>query len=266
MTAAPGSFTAISGIMTSNPGKRKQKPGPPVPGASQQKYALIDIGLYFLIAVSIYLLEKAFRSTCLNPLPEAMDGVLSLIVGLFVVLKLNKNRGQSLRDLGLYRPVKWWMIPAFGLLVLVVQIVGRIFITPALAGLFDAPTIDLSAYDYLYQNPGMTVMTLIGAMFTGGFIEEVIYRGFMINRLTAAFGGGKGALYAAALLNTLPFALIHYEWGFGGMIITLVMGAIMGLMYLVTKRNLWPLIIAHALLDAILISQLYFMKGSELPV
>lgn len=158
------------------------------------------------------------------------------------------------------------MIPAFGLLVLVVQIIARLFITPALAKALGGQTLDLSFYDYLYQDLGMTVLTMVGAMFTGGFIEEVLYRGFMIHRLTAVFGGGRWALYAAALLNALPFGLIHYEWGFGGIILTTVMGAVMGLMYLVTKRNLWPLIMAHAIMDAILISTLYFNKGSEIPL
>ena len=56
--------------------------------AGKQKNALIDIGIFFLVAVGIYLLEKGFRSTGLNPLPEAMDGALSLIVSLFVVFEI----------------------------------------------------------------------------------------------------------------------------------------------------------------------------------
>ncbi|MEE8295298.1 MAG: CPBP family intramembrane glutamic endopeptidase [Sphingomonadales bacterium] len=227
--------------------------------------ALLDIVFFFALAAGIYFLEKWSRSVGFNPLPEGMDGAVTLLVSLAFVLKLNQIRGFTLRDLGLFALKKWWMIPAFGLLVLVVQIIARLFITPALAKALGGQALDLSIYDYLYQNLGMTVLTMVGAMFTGGFIEEVLYRGFMIHRLTAVFGGGRLALYAAAMLNALPFGLIHYEWGFGGIILTTVMGAVMGLMYLVTKRNLWPLIMAHAILDAILISTLYFNKGSEVP-
>lgn len=227
--------------------------------------ALLDIVFFFAVAALMLLLEKAARTAGFNPLPVAMDGVFSLMVSLVFVLKLNQFRGFSLKDLGLFRLRKWWMIPAFGLLVLVVQIIARLFITPPLAEALGAPTLDLSIYDYLYQNFAWTAMTMIGAMFTGGFIEEVLYRGFMIHRLTAVFGGGRWALYAAALLNALPFGLIHYDWGPGGMVLTMVMGAVMGIMYLVTKRNLWPLIFAHAIMDGILVSTLYFTKGSEVP-
>ncbi|MFQ5510678.1 MAG: CPBP family intramembrane glutamic endopeptidase [Candidatus Krumholzibacteriia bacterium] len=65
-------------------------------------------------------------------------------------------------------------------------------------------------------------------------------------------------LLLAALLNGVPFGLIHFEWGFGGMLVTTVMGSILGLMYRVTRRNLWPLIAAHAALDAIMLLQVYY--------
>lgn len=42
------------------------------------------------------------------------------------------------------------------------------------------------------------------------------------------------------------------------MLVTTVMGSILGLMYRVTRRNLWPLIAAHAALDAIMLLQVYY--------
>jgi membrane protease YdiL (CAAX protease family) len=93
-------------------------------------------------------------------------------------------------------------------------------------------------------------------MLTGGFIEEFIYRGMMIDRL-ARIVRGRRAYLVAALLNGVPFGLIHFEWGIGGILVTTVMGSVLGLLYLATKRNLWPLIVAHATLDAILMIQVY---------
>lgn len=40
------------------------------------------------------------------------------------------------------------------------------------------------------------------------------------------------------------------------MLLTMVMGSVLGLMYLMAKRNLWPLIPAHATLDALLMTML----------
>jgi membrane protease YdiL (CAAX protease family) len=43
----------------------------------------------------------------------------------------------------------------------------------------------------------------------------------------------------------------------GGILLTTVMGSVLGLMYLATGRNLWPLVVAHATLDAMLMIMLY---------
>jgi membrane protease YdiL (CAAX protease family) len=94
-------------------------------------------------------------------------------------------------------------------------------------------------------------------MITGGFMEEFLYRGLMIDRLGRIFGGGKRALWLAAILNGVPFGLIHFEWGIGGILMTAVMGLVMGLMFLATRRNLWPLVLAHATLDFLLLLQVY---------
>lgn len=64
--------------------------------------------------------------------------------------------------------------------------------------------------------------------------------------------------FPAAFLNGLPFGLIHFEWGLGGILLTIIMGSVLGLMFLAAKRNLWPMIVAHATLDALLMTLLYF--------
>jgi membrane protease YdiL (CAAX protease family) len=96
-----------------------------------------------------------------------------------------------------------------------------------------------------------------GAMITGGFIEEFIYRGLMVDRLHRICGGGRRSLWLAALLCGVPFGLVHFQWGVGGMLVTAVMGSVLGFMYLATGRNLWPLIAAHATLDFVLMLQVY---------
>jgi membrane protease YdiL (CAAX protease family) len=60
-----------------------------------------------------------------------------------------------------------------------------------------------------------------------------------------------------ALLCGVPFGLVHFTWGIGGILVTTVMGSVMGLLYLATGRNLWPLVAGHATLDALLMTQAY---------
>ena len=220
--------------------------------------AFLDILIYLAAALAIYGIEEALRAADLFPFPEAFDGGMTLIVSFFVVVGLMKWRGQSWSDLGLKRPRRWWFIPLWGLIVIVVHIVTQLTIAPLLAALLKVPPPDLSRYDIIHQNLPMLLVALPGTMITGGFIEEFIYRGMMIDRLGRIFGGGKRGLVFAALLNGLPFGIIHFEWGIGGMLVTTVMGSALGVMYLATKRNLWPLIAGHATLDAILMLQVYY--------
>jgi len=219
--------------------------------------ALIDIGLYLVSAVAFFGVEEILRAAGWFPYPGLADGVLSLLLGFFVVAWLMKRRGQSWPDLGLKRPRRWWSIPGWALAVLTVTILLQLTLVPLVGRLFGLPPPDMSRYDPLVGNFPLFIVCAIGTMITGGFIEELIYRGLIVDRLARLFGGTKRAVVLAALLCGVPFGLIHFKWGVGGMMSTSVMGAGLGLMYLATRRNLWPLIAAHALLDLLLMYQVY---------
>lgn len=226
-------------------------PGPGPAGA------LIDIVLYFAAAGAIFGVEELLRATGWFPYPGLFDGAMSLLFSFFVAAWLMKWRGQSWRAMGLKRPARWWTIPVWGLAVMVVIVVSQITLVPILAAIFDLPPPDLSRYDPIIGNFPLFIVASIGVMITGGFIEEFIYRGLMVDRLARLFGGTRAAIILAALLCGAPFGLIHFKWGIGGMMSTTILGATLGLMYLATRRNLWPLIAAHALLDLLLMVQVY---------
>ena len=51
--------------------------------------------------------------------------------------------------------------------------------------------------------------------------------------------------------QAVVFGLDHSQQGPGGMFKVGVIGAVFGLFYLAVGRNLWPLILAHGLIDSI---------------
>ncbi len=231
----------------------------PVLGAGpSRRGSLADILLYIAAALGFYGIEALLRAVDMFPFPGLFDGGMSQIASFFVVIAIMKRRGQTWSDFGLRRPRRWWFIPVWGLIVLVVVIFCHLTVVPLLGFLLRLDPPDLTRYDILKGNLPMLMVAMPGAMLTGGFIEEFIYRGMMIDRLCRIFGGTKQALIFAALLNGVPFGIIHFEWGVGGMVSTMVMGSVLGVMYLATKRNLWPMIAAHATLDAVLMLQVYY--------
>jgi uncharacterized protein len=77
-----------------------------------------------------------------------------------------------------------------------------------------------------------------------GIVEEVFYRGYAIERLTAL----THSKAVAVVLPLLLFSLFHYRQGMGGVIVALILGAILSGFYL-WKRDLTANMFAHFLVD-----------------
>ena len=79
---------------------------------------------------------------------------------------------------------------------------------------------------------------------SAGFGEETAYRGYAISALVVATGSATLAL----TLTSATFGVLHAYQGPIGVVRTGVVGLIMGAAFLYTG-SLWPLMIAHALID-----------------
>lgn len=88
------------------------------------------------------------------------------------------------------------------------------------------------------------VLTLSAA--GNAFAEEVLVVAYLLTRLRQLGWGENGALLASAALR----GSYHFYQGLGGFVGNLVMGLIFGRVWQRTNR-LWPLVIAHALLDIV---------------
>ena len=98
---------------------------------------------------------------------------------------------------------------------------------------------------------------------TAAIPEEIVYRGFLMDRFTRLFGGGAGASWLAALAQALVFGLVHFQWGLGGILMTTIMGLVWGVGYLLCGRNLWIVIGAHSLAHIALVTQLYLTPAQS---
>jgi membrane protease YdiL (CAAX protease family) len=120
---------------------------------------------------------------------------------------------------------------------------------------------NMSSYDYLKNNMGMFILTLAGVYIVSSFGEEVIYRAFLINRISQiGFNTNTGRIFAI-LISSVVFGLVHYEWGLMGMVQTGFMGLALGISYIKLKKRLWILILAHAYMDTILMVQMYLANS-----
>jgi membrane protease YdiL (CAAX protease family) len=94
---------------------------------------------------------------------------------------------------------------------------------------------------------GYGFATLFGLFLTGTFLEEVFYRGYLIERVTIL----TKHRWAAALGSWILFMLVHLKFfGLGPTIDTSVISAALVLLYL-KEKSIWPSIVVHGINDAL---------------
>lgn len=226
--------------------------------------ALIDLAIVFAATAGAYFLENGLRDAGVIRLPEATNGLLGVAASVIAALTLVVIRRQPLSDLGFRRLRRLWTLPiwAFGMLAafLVVQN-GSILV---LRNYIDIPSPELSRYDFLYQNAPALLFMLAIVWMTASLPEELVYRGFVFDRLSRIFGFGPLGTVPVILLSAAFFGAVHFHAGVGGMLITGTMGFVWGVMYALTGRNLWPLILGHYFTDAFGVISLFLVKGSTI--
>ena len=188
------------------------------------------------------------------------------IVMMAIVWAGLRLRGQTWEHFGLtfqfsgWRPLvltALWSIPVL-IAALLSFVAGEVIMRIVMQGA--APELqkaDMSSYAYLQGNLPMFLLTMAGVYIVSSFGEEILYRGFLINRLTEFGKGGRPMRIIAAVISAIIFGLIHFSWGITGVVQTTVMGLALAAAYFLTKRNLWVLVLAHVYLDTLLLVPLY---------
>jgi len=137
----------------------------------------------------------------------------------------------------------WWFYPASILLlyVLLFIVAGNFARIPSLFGYHDDYTILMHWNALLKKNTLLLVFVCV----TAGITEEIIFRGYLLPRLSLLFKGK----YTAVILSSLMFSMIHFSYkNLSEYIFTFFFGLICGVYYQ-KYRAITPLIYTHFLYD-----------------
>lgn len=236
-------------------------------GKQLQTSRLFKIGeilLVFIAAFVIIGLAKPLVGD--DPILKQAAVWIANILMLFIVWSGLKLRGESWKDFGLgFKSISWkgvMKVFLLSLLVFVLAVAGFIIGSIIMANITGIPeSANMSGYDYLKDNIGMLLLTLGGVYIVSSFGEEVIYRAFLINRISELGQETKKTTIIAVILSSIIFGLVHYEWGPMGIVQTGFMGLALGICYVKFKKKLWILILAHAYMDTILMVQMYLASN-----
>ena len=236
-------------------------------GKQLQINRLYKIGEILFLFISVFVFIK-FLTPLVgdNPiLKQVVVWTANILMLIFVWMGL-KLRGESWKVFGLgFKSVTWSEgLKTFllSLLVFVLAVAGFIIGSIIMANITGIPeNANMSGYDYLKDNIGMLLLTLGGVYIVSSFGEEVIYRAFLINRISELGHNSKKATVIAIVLSSIIFGLVHYEWGPMGIVQTGLMGLVLAICYIKFKKRLWILILAHAYMDTILMVQMYLASN-----
>ncbi len=158
------------------------------------------------------------------------------------------------RQIGLVRPESWLR----GLLIgVALGLAFKFAMKAVVLPLLGAPAVG-SALGDLAANPRRALF-LIGYMIVGaGFCEELVFRGYLFERLGKLWGDGAGARLMILLATTLFFAGLHYPQGVPGIVNAALGGLLSGTVYLLARKRLFTVIVLHASFDLSALALNYF--------
>ena len=195
-------------------------------------------------------------------------GSIGMWSGIIVATLLMKRRGATWRGLGLKLPKGWreWAL-TFGLdIATVITVIAFFaFVLPLITAPFglETPPDASDRFAFFLGKPLLFLSYLVGVVWFGAaFGEELLMRGFLLNRLADLFGKSTIGWSVALVVHAVIFGSLHAYQGMPGMIGTGVVALIFGVIYLVSNRRLVPVILAHGIINTIFLTAYYLSDGA----
>lgn len=160
------------------------------------------------------------------------------------------------RELGLVKPESWLRTIAWGIVAgIALKLITKAVVMP----LFGAPAVNL-AFQRIQTAGPEELAFLAGYIIVGaGFSEELMYRGYLFERLRKVLGDGWPARIFIVLVCAAFFGALHF-WpqGIHGVINAAISGLVTGTIFMLNGRKLWFLVVLHAVYDLTAFAIIYF--------
>ena len=176
-------------------------------------------------------------------------GLLSIAAGWFLIWILVRKQKKNWGEFGLAKPDNW---PKTILTVIIWLVFFQVSIgwilKPWIIRLTGRP-LDISEFEILQGNFNALLRGLAVVWTIAAFGEEMVFRGYFLNRIIDLFRSSKIGICFAVLGSSLIFGMGHIYQGVSGLILASIAGVIYSLAFLSSGKNLWVPILVHGLYD-----------------
>lgn len=229
----------------------------PLPRAPRRRWllALILGALLWLGAVLVaHVLPQVAFGLRLQGWPYGVVGVIQALLAPLAIAAALRPVGRRLRDLGL-TGAGWGREALLGAVVAVAfALLQFLVILPATGG---AARSDVAMNAAQIGDTVWGVVGFVVLAWTGGFSEELFFRGHLVTSLRALLGETRGALAVTTVLTAAIFALLHGYQGWSGMVDTGLYGGVTLTLLFLWRRRLTASIVAHALWNTLAAVAIY---------
>jgi len=203
-----------------------------------EKWAYV-IGLIIVLG-SEFILRNVFLPEHASNVHIGMAVLVEwLILLILLAFWIPKIEGNKLKSIG-FGKFKWkhlWM-GILTYLILMVVWTGSGFALKSI-GLEGLRSLQPMIKEYSFP-------ILFSLFLTGTFLEELFYRGYLIERLTSL----TGKSWLAGFISWIAFTFVHLKFfGLGPTLDVGILSAGVVILYL-KERSIWPCIIVHGINDA----------------
>lgn len=214
-----------------------------------------DLALVLAAIAAAWVLSRWVIYPALG-IPDYAPYMLRPICGFLAAWWTLRRRGIGWADLGLRRPPRLWLAVAITIGAYLVELAMWQWVVPMLAQWFH-PTRRPSFLTHLHGNFAALVFWIAVAWLVGGICEECLFRGFLLTRVESLLGGGRAALALAIVAQAALFGTLHLYGGTFAFMYAALFGVAHGIIYLLSGRNLWPVVVLHAVTDSVAFWSVY---------
>lgn len=160
-------------------------------------------------------------------------------------------RGIRWKDLGLGLAPGWPRLVLIGVVAGIALQAQEFFVTQPILVAITGKYPDLTDFLDLVGNFKLLLILIVLSWLLAGIGEELVWRGYLMNRITDLVGKNSAGWAASLILVNVAFGFAHSYQDVTGIVEATIAGLLLGILYLTTGRSLIVPIIAHGMSNTI---------------
>jgi uncharacterized protein len=160
-------------------------------------------------------------------------------------------RGLRWRDVGLARFQNWKKTLSIGIACGVAMELMELFVSQPLLMRWTGKAPDLELFRALHGSVKWTLIAIAGSWTLAAFGEEMVYRGYLLNRIAGVIRSTRPAWIVGLIVSSCVFGRGHLDQGITGQLENALDGLLLGAIYLACGRSLAVPIVAHGISDTL---------------